>query len=247
VADGNRITAAVRAGRGPALVLIPGTWGNAHTRGPLLERLDTALTIVCVALAGQDDNWPPPQHPSIPMFSDHILALADHLGLNHFFVAGNSLGGMVALEMLRFGPSRIEGAISIEGWTHWAVLQNAFANDTTSTLTESQRRRLEEVRHQLLDRWDPALRARYNAIWQEWDGWEILRTTPLPVLEIWGDRSRPHPSREVMRIPDRPNIELAWIPNTSHNLLVEAPDRLAELMNPFVHRHAGASNPAARP
>ena len=29
--DGLRITAAIREGPGPALVLIPGTWGNADT------------------------------------------------------------------------------------------------------------------------------------------------------------------------------------------------------------------------
>ncbi len=236
--DGCRITAAIREGCGPTLVLIPGTWGNVHTRGPLIERLNPNLQLICVSLSGQDDNWPPPPYPSIHLFSAHVIALADHLGLDRFYTAGNSLGGMVSLDLLRYGPERILGAISIEGWTHWTVQANAFANDTDSTLTDAQRRFLADVRHLLLDRWDAALRARYCAIWREWDGWEILHATPIPVLEIWGDRGRTRPSHEVMRIPDRPNIELAWIPNASHNLLIEAPDRLAELLNNFTGNKA---------
>jgi pimeloyl-ACP methyl ester carboxylesterase len=237
--DGCRITATVREGTGPALLLLAGTWGNADTRGPLIERLDTNLRLVCVSLAGQDDNWPPPSDPSIPQFSAQVMALADQIGLDRFFVAGHSLGGMVSIDLLRNGPARILGAISIEGWTHWMVKANAFADDTDSTLTNTQRRFLDEVRHRLLDRWEPALRARYCSVWREWDGWDILNVTTIPVLEIWGDRGRTRPSREVLRIPDRPVIELAWIPNASHNLHVEAPDRLAALLNDFIRNTSG--------
>jgi pimeloyl-ACP methyl ester carboxylesterase len=236
--DGCRITATIREGTGPALVLIPETWGNADTRGPMLERLDTNLKLICVSLAGQDDNWPPPDQPSIPRFSAHVMALADQIGLGRFFVAGHSLGGMVSLDLLRYGPARILGAISIEGWTHWTVKSRAFADNTDSTLTDAQRRFLDDVRHRLLDRWDPALRARYCAVWREWDGWDILNATPIPVLEIWGDRGRSRPSLACMRIPARPNIDLAWMPDASHNLLVEAPDRLAGLLNYFIEKHA---------
>lgn len=243
--DGCRITAVIREGPGPTLVLIPETWGNADTRGPLLERLDRDLNLVCVSLAGQDANWPPPAQPSIPQFSAHVMALADQIGLGRFFVAGHSLGGMVSTDLLRYGPDRILGAISIEGWPHWTVKEDAFANDTDSTLTDAQRRFLADVRRRLLDRWDPAFRARYCAVWREWDGRDILNATPVPVLEIWGDRGRTRPSRAVMRIPDRPTIELAWIANASHNLLVEAPDQLAGLLNHFLTRAEPATLPPA--
>jgi pimeloyl-ACP methyl ester carboxylesterase len=168
-----------------------------------------------------------------------VLSLADTLGLERFFVGGNSLGGMIAIDMLRLAPNRISGAISIEGWTHWTVSQDAFDSDTSSTLNDRQRAFLEQVRHSLLDRWDPELRAEYGTMWKHWDGWDTLATTSIPVLEIWGDRGRPRPSRDRMRIPDRENIELAWIPGASHHLLTEAPDRLAEFINGFMRRVSG--------
>ncbi|MHB0938287.1 MAG: alpha/beta fold hydrolase [Armatimonadota bacterium] len=236
---GNRIQAEVHAGAGPALVLIPETWGNVRTRTRLLERLDPSLTLVCVALAGQDDNWPPPRHPSIPQFSEDVICLADTLGLARFFVAGHSLGGMIAVDMLRFGPERIIGAIAIEGWTDWTVLQEAFGGDTSGTLDDDERRYLEEVRKSLLDRWEPELRAEYGSMWTRWDGKDILVATQVPVLEIWGDRGQARPSREQLRIPERPNIRLEWIPGVSHNLLIEAPEELAVLVNEFMQAVSG--------
>ncbi len=232
--SGNRVQASVRQGTGSCLVLVPGTWGSAQTRGQFIENLDPDLRLVCVALAGQDDNWPPPEHPSIPQFSEDLVSFADKLGLKKFFVGGNSLGGMIAIDMLRLCPSRLLGAIPIEGWTHWEVLENAFQGDTSNTLNENQRQFLKEVRSKLLDRWDPQQSAEYGTMWKRWDGWETLASTLIPVLEIWGDRGRARPSREQLRIPERENIQLEWIPGASHNLLIEAPERLAELINRFV-------------
>jgi len=234
--DGTRIVARVREGSGPALIHVPGTWGSAATRGSLMDALDPDLTVVCVALPGQDDNWPPPEDPAVTRFTDDTVRLADELGLERFFISGNSLGGMISVDMLRYGPERILGAIPIEGWTHWTVSPNAFGSDVTSTLTPEQTEFLERVRHDLLYRWDPELARRYSTMWRQWDGWDTLCASDIPVLEIWGDRGRERPSREMMRIPDRPNIELEWIAGASHSLLVEAPERLAELINGFVKR-----------
>jgi pimeloyl-ACP methyl ester carboxylesterase len=231
--SGNSIHAEISKGNGPSFILVPGTWGNAQTRPPLIEHLNPNINLICVSLAGQDDNWPPPQTPSISQFSEDIISLADTLGLEQFYVGGNSLGGMIAIDMLQYGPNRILGAIAIEGWTHHSVSKSAFQSDTSSTLNHTQRTYLQHVRNKLLNRWEPNLKTTYSTMWKKWDGWQILNTTQIPVLEIWGDRARPQPSLEQMHIPNRKNIQLAWIPNTSHNLLLEAPEQLAQLINHF--------------
>jgi pimeloyl-ACP methyl ester carboxylesterase len=236
--DGTHTTARIRDGKGPALVLIPGTWGNMRTRGRLMELLDPDLTIVNVALAGQDDNWPPPSEPSIPRFAPEVFRLADKIGLERFFVGGHSLGGMVAIEMLRAKDNRIRGAISIEGWTHHDVASNAFAGNINGTLKPEQQAFVEDERNKLFDRWGPAMRTKYTSVWKQWDGSDILATTTVPILEIWGDRARPLPSRAAMRIPERPNIELFWVRGASHSLLVEAPEILAKEMNRFIRSAA---------
>jgi pimeloyl-ACP methyl ester carboxylesterase len=201
-----------------------------------MERLDPSITVVNVALPGQDDNWPPPEHSSIPEFSQDVLRLADSIGIERFIVGGHSLGGMISVDMLRFGPDRIAGAIAIEGWTHYTVSQNAFNKNVADTQSPEQKAFLAQVRRNLQDRWDPLLRERYTSQWRKWNGWEILAASDIPVLEIWGDRGNPRPNLETMQIPDKPNIEIAWIENCSHSLHVEAPELLAELINKFIHR-----------
>lgn len=232
--SGNPIHAEISQGKGPSLILVPGTWGNAQTRMQLIEKLDPNINLICVSLAGQDDNWPPPQNPSIPQFSEDIISLADKLALKQFYVGGNSLGGMIAIDMLQYGPNRMLGAIAIEGWTHWTVSEAAFGSDTSSTLNKVQQAYLQKVRDKLLNRWEPQQKAEYSAMWKKWNGWDILNTTQIPVLEIWGDRARPKPTLEQMKIPNRNNIQLTWITNASHNLLIEAPEQLAKLINNFI-------------
>lgn len=241
--SGNRVLAKRREGSSPCLMLVPGTWGRAQTWARLADRLDRRRMLVCVALAGQDHNWPPPEHPSIPQFSEDLLSLADALGLERFFVGGHSLGGMISIDMLRLCPERLLGIVSIEGWTHWTVLEDAFRGDTASTLDDAQRDYLGQVRASLLDRWEPERRAEYGTMWTRWDGWETLEATGIPVLEVWGDRGRARPSRGQLRIPDRENIRLEWIAGASHKLPVEAPDRLAELINGFMDAVMGDTEP----
>ena len=56
----------------------------------------------------------------------------------------------------------------------------------------------------------------------------------IPVLEVWGDRNRPRPSRRQRRIPERPNIQLQWMAGASHSLPLERPQEVAEAINRFV-------------
>lgn len=230
----NKIYAKIISGDGPTLIVIPGTWGNALTRDHFIEKLNSNLNIICVALAGQDDNWPPPKNPSIENFSDDILCLADELDLEKFYVCGNSLGGMISIDMLRFGENRILGAVPIEGWTHHSVLKDAFDGDVSNTLNDDQKKLLKDVRHQLLDRWDPVQMKEFGSIWKKWNGFNILSQTKIPILEIWGDRGRELPSREMLQIPSKTNIEIKWVQNASHNLLIEAPEILADFINEFI-------------
>jgi pimeloyl-ACP methyl ester carboxylesterase len=56
------------------------------------------------------------------------------------------------------------------------------------------------------------------------------------VLELWGDRKQPHPSRAAMQIPEHANIELEWVEGASHFLPQEHPTDVAGAVNAFLHR-----------
>jgi len=62
-----------------------------------------------------------------------------------------------------------------------------------------------------------------------------LKKTGVPMLQVWGDRNmNPVPDRATMQIPERDSIEIAWIANASHALLVEQPEAVAMAINAFI-------------
>lgn len=44
------------------------------------------------------------------------------------------------------------------------------------------------------------------------------------------------PDRKTMRLPDRKTIELVWLENASHSLLIEEPVAVAKHIDRFIHR-----------
>ena len=230
------ISAFLRSGNGPTLVLIPGTWGPAAHFEEAAKDLDPDLNLILLEVPGQGDNWPPPKNATMGMLTEYAYAALEHLGVERFYLGGHSLGGMMSVEMLRICPDRLLGIIPIEGWTHHSVAEDAFHGAVTSTLNDEQMARREDIRRQVLDRWDEDERLEFAKIWRRWDGYELLATTDVPVLEIWGDRGAPIPSLKDMKIPHRPNIDIHWVNGASHSLLMEAPGEVAAAINRFIAR-----------
>lgn len=194
------------------------------------------VPVICVELRGHGNSQPPAPGPSMEMFAGDVLAAAGKLGINRFYVGGHSIGGMLAIEIAGRRPGSVAGAIAIEGWTHHEVLREAFGTGPDTTLTPEQDRIRLEQRKRGLAGFTEAESKAFASVWRQWDGLPILLATKVPILEIWGDRGRPRPSRDVMRIPDRPNIELAWVEGASHALLIQQPEAVAALVNRFIAR-----------
>src|SRR6188472_968156 len=84
-----------RAGSGEPLVLIPGFTATLH---------------------GHDGGPPsPPGAESLAQATDHFESLLDSLGVRTAHLAGNSLGGALALELAKRGRARSVVAISPGG------------------------------------------------------------------------------------------------------------------------------------
>lgn len=236
--DGAQMAAHIRPGNGPRLILMPGTFSDAHTYDDVLPLLDPSFHVVVVELRGQGGSWPPPSRSSIESLAADLLYVLDALGIARFCVGGHSLGGMIAIEMLRHATGRLDGVVSIEGWTSHQVAEDAFRGEIETTLSEPLKMRRAEMRARVLKGWSEEQRNAFARIWRQWDGSDLLAETDVPVLELWGDRGRETPSRQAMRIPDRPNIELVWFRGASHALTVERPRELAAAVSAFVTKNA---------
>jgi pimeloyl-ACP methyl ester carboxylesterase len=203
----------------------------------VVASLDPDLTIMIVELRGHGSSWPPAENGSIPSFANDVLQATSHAGLGRFYVGGHSIGGMIAIEIGGRHPDLVKGILAIEGWTHYSVAREAFGAPTAETLSAAQLARRDELRTPVLSRWTPEQVKDFTSVWRKWNGFDLLNQTPVPVLELWGDRRvQPHPTRAQMQIPDRPNIELRWVAGASHFLPLERPAEVAAAVNAFIRR-----------
>jgi pimeloyl-ACP methyl ester carboxylesterase len=230
-----RLSYVVRPGDGPTLLLIPGSFSDVSQWETIFPRLGKNLNLILTEVRGHGKSWPPPVNGSIEELAEDVMIVADNEKLDRFYVGGHSIGGMIAKEAGCRWPERINGVISIEGWTHWRVSREAFNADMYSTLTPEEEKKRLESRERGAGHWSDEQRESFGTIWRKWEkGVDFVQNTPLPVLELYGDRNRKPASREQLYLPDRQNIRLVWIKNASHSLPLEEPEKVAVSINEFI-------------
>lgn len=234
--DGKQMTWHQRAGEGPVLVLVPGTWGDIHRFEPLIARLPRELPIVVIELCWQSGHVPPTFELSIEGLADDVLWVIRRLNVERFTIGGHSIGGMIAVEIAGRNVPGLVAAIPMEGWTHHTVLQTAFDGVVVGPLTPAQQAQQQAARDRGRAHLSNDQIEAIATIWRRWNGYDALERSRVPILHIWGDRGKPRPNRREMQIPDRPTIEIAWIPGASHLLMLEAPDPLAASVLRFLNR-----------
>jgi pimeloyl-ACP methyl ester carboxylesterase len=114
-----------RGGNGEPLVLLHGQGLSRRSWDPVIDLLTGQFDVIAVDLPGHGDS---PRQPngvgSAPADQARAVAeLLDELGLASVHVAGNSIGGWVALELARLGRARSVTALSPGGlWGRKAPL-----------------------------------------------------------------------------------------------------------------------------
>lgn len=70
----------------------------------LAQRFD----VITYDLFGHGDSAPPPDTPSLTLFSEQLAGLLDHCGVDHAAIVGFSLGGMIARRFAQDHPARTD-------------------------------------------------------------------------------------------------------------------------------------------
>ena len=109
----------VRRGSGPPLALIHGIGSQWQMWEPVLERLSREREVVALDLPGFGDSEEHRARPTVEALADEAAEFLDGLGLGGAHVAGNSLGGGVALQLARIGQARSACALSPAGFVNY--------------------------------------------------------------------------------------------------------------------------------
>lgn len=104
-----------RTGAGTPLVLIHPLGGDRRVWEPVLERLGSERDVIALDLPGFGESPPLPGTPTPSALAQVVAGFLDALGLGRPHIAGNSLGGWVALELALAGRARSVGAIAPAG------------------------------------------------------------------------------------------------------------------------------------
>jgi 2-hydroxy-6-oxonona-2,4-dienedioate hydrolase len=104
-------TRVLEAGSGPTLVLLHGTGGHAEAYARNLARLARRFRTVVYDMVGHGFTDGPDRPYTLDVYSDHLLALLDTLGIERAHLSGESLGGWVAAWFSQLHPDRVDRLI----------------------------------------------------------------------------------------------------------------------------------------
>jgi pimeloyl-ACP methyl ester carboxylesterase len=109
-----------RMGSGPPLVLLHGVGHRRQAWGAVLDRLTPHRDVIIADLPGHGESPPLEKgKPAVEAMLGAVTALLDDLGLERPHVAGNSLGGRLALEAAVAGRAGSATGLSPAGfWRH---------------------------------------------------------------------------------------------------------------------------------
>lgn len=206
---------------------------------PILEQ---GHDVVALDLPGFGESPPMRERSTVPSLADAVERTLDGLGLNVVHVAGNSLGGWIALELARRGRARSVVGLSPAGM--WTARESAYAHrilafyraaavrvaPRAELLTRTAGGRIASLSCMMARPWrvDPeesayAIRALATAPgWSETHEWTLSHRASLegircPVRIAWGTRDRlllPRQGPRFVRVI--PGAELRPLPGVGH-------------------------------
>ena len=91
----------------PAVVLIHGLGLSHQLFDPMLTAFSAHFHTITYDLYGHGQSAPPPQTASLALYSQQIVRLLDHLGIEQAHVVGFSIGGMINRRFAMDFPHRL--------------------------------------------------------------------------------------------------------------------------------------------
>jgi pimeloyl-ACP methyl ester carboxylesterase len=257
--------ACTRSGAGAPLVLLHGIGSARQAWDPIVDRLAERFEVLAIDLPGFGESPPLPRNvePQPSAIAAAVATFLDDQDVPTPHVAGNSLGGWVALELAAIRPIRSLTLLSPAGlWHGKTPLYNRISLRTTRALarhfTPLARRLVRFAAGRIIilgqthgnpakipiSYADIAVRAMahspgFDATMKATERRCYQARTPIdaPVTIAFGSRDlllRPHQSRHLDQLP--PNTHVATLPGCGHVPMADHPAAVATLITAATER-----------
>ncbi|MBV8637624.1 MAG: alpha/beta fold hydrolase [Candidatus Eremiobacteraeota bacterium] len=255
--DGAATGARLSGTRGPALVFVHGVGSTAAIWDYQLRAFGDRARCMAMELRGNGVPKPEPDPALISRkgFADDVLAVADAQGAPTFTIVGCSLGGVVAFELWKRAPERIEAMVIVGSFAAYPNAR-AYADGIKAAVEEAngmaafaQLRaarlglppdRLRETIDQMGSKTVPSYLASTDATWTG-DYTNMLPTIDVPVLVAAGERDTIAPLALSQVIASSiPGAELAVIPDAGHVANADNPAFFNGMLERFLGRAVAA-------
>lgn len=211
------------------------------------EHLSASARVVTPDLRGFGGSALGDDEPSLDRCADDVAALLDRLGLDKVVLGGLSMGGYVAMALLRHHPDRVE-ALLLADTKASADPEPARANRlriADAVLADGTGVLLDEVLPKLLGTTSvssrPHVVGRVRGLVQSappaavaWaqramaerpDSFDVLGAADVPALVVVGDEDQLSTAEDAQAMVDAlPQGRLAVLPGSGHLTAVEVPD-----------------------
>ena len=234
------------AGKGPPLVLLHGFLCDSRCWRPQLEGLADRFTVVAWDAPGAGSSPDPPDPFTVADWARILAEFLDSIGIERADVLGLSWGGLLAQELYRLYPMRVDHLVLADTYAGW---KGSLPEDMVEKRRARCYRDALRPRQEVVAEWVPAeffldaspqlatematvvadfhplgfrLMAKSLA---DTDTTPVLTTIKVPTLLIWGDGDRRSPLSVAEQFHAAiPESELRVIPGAGHVSNMEKPD-----------------------
>jgi 3-oxoadipate enol-lactonase len=243
-------------GTGAPLLLIQGLGYTRHGWGSLPQILAARHRVLVYDNRGIGDSDIPEGPYTVSELADDAVAVLDETGLGRVDVLGASLGGMVAQELARAHPERVDRLVLV-CTTGGGAGSFPMPERTVSLMSEAARldpevamRRFVEnalapdappaivdevFAHRLAHPPDPQGWQAQAAAAVAWDGLEAASGIRAPTLVVTGSEDNVVDARNSALLAERiPGARLAQVEGAGHLVFWERADEVAALVEGFL-------------
>jgi pimeloyl-ACP methyl ester carboxylesterase len=244
-------------GSGPPLVLLHGFLCTSRVWERQLADLSDRFTAVAWDAPGAGSSSDPPDSFSIGDWARCLAGFLDAVGIGGACVLGLSWGGMLAQELYRLYPERVEGLILAGTYAGWkgslqetdcrARLERCIRDSSLSTdelaarwvpelFTDAAPQAVPDEMAAVLADFHPlGFRLMAQSL-ADTDTTDLLPAIDVPTLLLWGEDDERSPLSIAAQFHDSiPSSELAVIPGAGPVSNMERPEQFNDHVRRFAH------------